>query len=257
MIASISVAVAIILIAILLFINHPKFGRLPRGERLQRIQQSPHFRDSVFHNEREVPFMTSGKNRFAGIVEFLFRKKERIRPEKPLPTVRTDLKNLPREEDWLVWFGHASYLVQIGGKRILVDPVFYNASPVSFVNKAFKGTEIYHPDDMPDIDYLIITHDHWDHLDYRTVTELKSRIGKVVCGLGTGEHFEYWGFDKNRLIEGDWYEKTVLEPGFTVHFLPACHFSGRGPKANRTLWASFLLEAPAQSDNIAVDRRYV
>ena len=81
----------------------------------------------------------------------------------------------------LVWFGHSSYLIQTGGKRILVDPVFCMASPVSFVNKPFKGTELYTPDDMPDIDYLVISHDHWDHLDYNTVKKLKDRIGAVIC----------------------------------------------------------------------------
>lgn len=64
---------------------------------------------------------------------------------------------------------------------------------------------------MPDIDYMVISHDHWDHLDYRTVKSLKDRVGKVICGLGVGEHFEYWGYDKDRLVELDWYEDAVLE----------------------------------------------
>src|SRR5699024_5550636 len=120
-------------------------------------------------------------------------------------------------------FGHSSYLIQTGGKRILVDPVFCMASPVSFVNKPFKGTELYTPDDMPDIDYLVISHDHWDHLDYNTVKKLQNRIGTVICPLGVGEHFEYWGFDKERIIELDWNENARLAPGFVMHCLPARH----------------------------------
>ena len=146
--------------------------------------------------------------------------------------------------------------MQLEGKRILVDPVFYVASPVSFINKPFKGTDVYYPEDMPDIDYLIITHDHWDHLDYKTIVELRPRIGKGICALGVGEHFEYWKFDKKKIVELDWNENESLDPGLTVHCLPARHFSGRGLTPNRTLWASFLLETPSQKIYIGGDGGY-
>ena len=109
---------------------------------------------------------------------------------------------------------------------------------------------------MPDIDYLVISHDHWDHLDYNTVKKLKDRIGAVICPLGVGEHFEYWGFDKERLIELDWNEDANLVPGFMIHCLPARHFSGRRLTANQSLWASFLLEAPSQKIYIGGDGGY-
>lgn len=80
---------------------------------------------------------------------------------------------------------------------------------------------------MPDIDYLIISHDHWDHLDYNTVKKLRDRIGTVICPLGVGEHFEYWGFDKKQIVELDWDEDSSLEAGFKVYCLPARHFSGQ------------------------------
>lgn len=240
----------------ILFMNQPSFGRTPRGERLERIKRSPHYRDGSFHNEREVPMFTSDKSRVKGMLEFLFRKKEGLRPEKPLPVIKTDLKKMPIDENVLVWFGHSSYLIQTDGKRILVDPVFCNASPVSFINKPFKGTDAYHPEDMPDIDYLIITHDHWDHLDYETVTALKDRVGNVICALGVGEHFEYWGFDKERIIELDWNEDATLDSSFIIHCLPARHFSGRGPNPNKTLWASFLMETPSQNIYVAGDGGY-
>lgn len=86
----------------------------------------------------------------------------------------------------MVWFGHSSYLLQAGGRRILVDPVFCCAAPVSFVNRPFAGTDAWTPDDMPAVDCLLITHDHWDHLDYRTVMRLKGRTARVVCPLGVG-----------------------------------------------------------------------
>ena len=217
-----------ITIAGIAFLHQPNFGRLPKGERLERIKRSPNYREGVFRNIDTTILMTSHKSRLSGIWSFLFRKVEGLRPDEPIPAIKTDLRKIPLEENTLVWFGHSSYLLQVDEKRILVDPVFCMASPVSFVNKPFRGTEIYSPDDMPDIDYLVISHDHWDHLDYHTVKQLKGRIGKVVCPLGVGEHFEHWGFDKSRIIELDWKESATLSQQFIIHCLPPV----RNPTAN-------------------------
>lgn len=251
-IAGTVVVLAAIVIA---FINQPSFGRLPRGERLERIKRSPNYRDGEFKNLHPTVLMTSQANRVQAMWSFLFGEKTGIVPENPVPVIKTDLKNLP-EEDCMVWFGHSSYLLQLSGKKILVDPVFYTGSPLTFVNKPFPGTDIYKPEDMPDIDYLIISHDHWDHLDYRTVKQLRSRIGRVICPLGVGEHFEYWGFEPGRLVEMDWGECRQLTDGFTVSCFPSRHFSGRGLTANQTLWASFLLDTPSSKVYIGGDGGY-
>lgn len=251
------IIVALLVVTGIAFVNQPNFGRTPRGERLERIKQSPNYRNGQFQNQHETLMMTSDKGRFAGIWEFLFRKIDGLRPEQPVEVIKTDLHKLLPDEEVLVWFGHSSYLIQTGGKRFLIDPVFCLASPVSFVNKPFPGTDVFKPEDMPDIiDYLVISHDHWDHLDYYTIKKLKDRIGKVICPLGVGEHFEYWGFNKNQIIELDWNEDANLESGFNVHCLPARHFSGRGLTANQSLWASFLLEAPSQKIFIGGDGGY-
>lgn len=238
------------------FINQPAFGRTPRGERLERINRSPNYRQGAFQNEQATPLLTSGKSRMRNLFEFAFRKTPGLRPDSALPVVRKALATLNPDEDAWIWFGHSSYLIQIERKRLLVDPVFYAAAPVSFLNKPFRGTDVFRPEEMPDIDYLVITHDHWDHLDYRTVTELKDRIGKVVCPLGVGEHFEYWGFDKEQIVELDWHEKADLAAGLAVHCLPARHFSGRGLTPNQALWASYLLETPTQKIYLAGDGGY-
>lgn len=237
-------------------VNLPKFGRMPRGERLERIHRSPNYRDGQFRNLEAGPMMTGDKSRFRGILEFLFRDRKGLRPEAAIPAIKTDLRALDPDSDLVVWFGHSSYLLQMDGQRVLVDPVFRAGAPFSFLNRPFKGTDIYRPDDMPDVDYLVVTHDHWDHLDYRTVTELKGRIGKVICPLGVGEHFEYWGFDPAKIVELDWNEQAAPGDGFTVHCLPSRHFSGRGLKPNRSLWASFLLQTPSRQVFIGGDGGY-
>jgi L-ascorbate metabolism protein UlaG (beta-lactamase superfamily) len=234
--------VTIITACIMIFINQPKFGRTPTGERLKRVTHSPNYRDGKFQNLSYTPQMT-GKGGFLKALSELFSADTNRIPPKPIPTMKSDLYNLDIKEDVLVWFGHSSCFIQLDGKRILVDPVFSQAaSPFSFVNKSFQGTEIYHAEDIPNIDYLIITHDHWDHLDYPTIKALQLRIKKVICALGVGEHFESWGFAKENIIEMDWEEEAVLSQGFELYCLPARHFSGRGFSSKQSLWASFLLQ---------------
>ncbi len=238
------------------FLHQPSFGRLPSGERLERIRRSPNYREGEFKNLSPTPLMTGEVNRWKAMWDFVFSSKDSLYPDRPLPVVKTDLKRLPADENVMVWFGHSSYLLQVDGKRVLVDPVFRAASPVPFVNRSFKGTDVYEPEDMPDVDFLIISHDHWDHLDYETVRELRPRVGKVICPLGVGAHFERWGYDEDDLVELDWREDAVLGEGFAVHCLPARHFSGRGLTANQSLWASFLLETPSLKIFIGGDGGY-
>lgn len=250
------VLTGILLVSVAIFMNLPRFGRLPSGERLKRVEQSPNYRDGGFQNRSVTLQFTSEKNKVRVMFDFLFEKRERNRPDVDIPAVKNDLRNLPADKNIIVWFGHSSYFMQIDGKRILIDPVFYDASPVSFFNKPFKGTDIYKADDMPDIDYLVITHDHWDHLDHKTVSKLKDRIGRVICPLGVGEHFEYWGYSADRLVELDWDEQSEPDSSYTFHCIPTRHFSGRSFKPNQTLWASFLLKTPTQTIYIGGDGGY-
>jgi hypothetical protein len=175
--------------------------------------------------------------------DFIVKNFPRTEPKDSIPSIKTDLKNLSITEDILIWFGHSSYFIQLNGKRFLIDPVFSgNASPVPNSTKSFKGTDIYTADDMPEIDYLLISHDHYDHLDYETVIKLKPKIKQVVCGLGVGSHFEYWKFDTSIIIEKDWDEELIIDKDFTLHTASARHFSGRSLTRNNTLWLSFILQ---------------
>jgi L-ascorbate metabolism protein UlaG (beta-lactamase superfamily) len=171
--------------------------------------------------------------------------------------MKTNLMDLPVGTDVLIWFGHSSYFMQLDGKRILVDPVFSgNASPLPGSNKAFKGTDRYQVSDLPDIDYLFISHDHYDHADYETLRQLVSKTKHVICGLGVGAHLEHWGFPVSTIIEKDWNERIVLDNNFVVNILPARHFSGRGFSRNNTLWVSFMFQTPTMSIFIGGDSGY-
>jgi L-ascorbate metabolism protein UlaG (beta-lactamase superfamily) len=230
---------------------------MPRGERLDRVRQSPNYRDGKFQNLEPTQQLTNDKPMIALFFKMLFGKRlDNAKPREALPTVKTDLKSLDRAENVFVWFGHSSCFIQIDGKRFLIDPVFHSASPFSFTNKPFKGTDIYTASDLPDIDYLLISHDHWDHLEYRTVLTLKDKATKIVTGLGVGEHFEYWGFEPSHIIELDWNDSIAIADGFTLHCLPARHFAGRFLRRNPSLWVGFLLQTPSKTVYISGDGGY-
>lgn len=247
----------ILVLAVYLFMQRPAFGAIAAGQRREKIKKSVHWRDGSFQNLHHTPTMAEGVSFFKVLKEFIFDKSKRLAPSREIPGRRTDLFAVPHDQNILVWFGHSSYYMQVDGKKILVDPVFSgNASPLSFTTKSYPGTDRYAPDDIPDLDYLFISHDHWDHLDYPTILALKPRIKKIITGLGTGAHFERWGFDKTRIIEKDWNESIELDPGFSVKTLPARHFSGRGFKRNQSLWISFALTTPTKKIYLGGDSGY-
>jgi L-ascorbate metabolism protein UlaG (beta-lactamase superfamily) len=238
-------------------LNQASFGKHPAGDRLNRIHKSPNFKDGQFQNLSFTPTFAEDVSKWEMIRDGIFKISKRKAPTVALPSVKTDLHNLDPQKNLLVWFGHSSYFMQIDGKRILVDPVFSgSASPFSFMVQSFKGSDVYTPDDFPEIDYLFITHDHWDHLDYETVLKLKSKVGKVITGLGTGEHLEYWGFDPAKIIERDWNESAELDPGFQITATPGRHFSGRTFRRNQSIWCSFVLKTPTKKIFIGGDSGY-
>ena len=247
----------LLVISVIAFLKQPKFGRLPTGERLEKITHALNYKNGQFQNFSDTPMLSEGIGYNTVLKEFLFDKKARVKPVDLIPSRKTDLLNLDTTKDVLVWFGHSSYFMQVDGKKILVDPVFSGAaSPVSFNIKAFKGTDIYTAEEMPEIDFLFISHDHWDHLDYETVLKLKPKVKKIICALGVGAHLERWGFNKDMIIEQNWNDEINLGAGFIVNTVPARHFSGRGFIRNKAIWVSFVLKTPNMNIFIGGDSGY-
>lgn len=252
-----AVILIVFILAVYAFIRTEPFGSLSTGKRKERIEQSLHYRDGRFQNLHHTPDLAEEASYYSVLTEFFFRRKERPKPLSAIPSRKTVLKELDPAEQVLVWMGHSSYFIQADGKKILVDPVLSGAaSPLSFTTRAFAGTDIYKVDELPDIDYLFISHDHWDHLDYATIRLLRTKVGKVITGLGTGAHFERWGYKEEQIMELDWYEKAVMTEGTEVTVLPARHFSGRGFKRNQSLWVSFALQLPSMKLYLGGDSGY-
>ncbi|MBR1777232.1 MAG: MBL fold metallo-hydrolase [Alphaproteobacteria bacterium] len=238
------------------YLNLPKFGHLPDKISQEKIKNSPHYKKGKFQNITPTVQITSDEGALSVMADFLFKKHLDQKPKKNIPAVKTDLKTLDKNQDLLVWFGHSSYYIQLSGFRFLIDPVFsQNASPIPMNVVAFKGATLYTAKDMPSIDFLIITHDHWDHLDYPTIKQLKGSVGRFVVPLGIGSHLRHWGIETDRITELDWNEKELFPAG-EIDCLPARHFSGRSIFPSRTLWASFLINTPEYKLYIGGDSGY-
>lgn len=239
------------------FLQQPQFGRLAEGDSLETIQSSPNYRNGQFQNLNDTPQLTGNVSMFTIMRQFFFNKDKRNKPSVVLPSKKTDLFQLDASENVIVWFGHSSYFMQLEGKKFLVDPVLSgHASPIRFTTKSFKGSDVYTAADIPAIDYLLLTHDHYDHLDYKTLIHLKPKMAKVITGLGVGAHLQRWGYDADIIIEKDWNEQVVLGKDFLIHTRPARHFSGRSFRRNNSLWTSFVLTTPNKKILIGGDSGY-
>lgn len=234
---------------------HPIFGKRPSGERLERIKQSPQFRDGKFRNASNTPQLTQGLG--VALKDYIFGKSKDAKPKDPIPSKIVDWAQLPQTEPSLVWLGHSSYLIHIDGKTILVDPVLSgSASPIPGGGKAFKGSDVTTAESLPNIDFLFISHDHYDHMDYKTLKQIQPKVGKVICALGVGSHLEYWGYAPEQIIEKDWWDEVGLGDGFTATLTPGRHFSGRSIWSANTLWASFVLQTPSKKLFLGGDSGY-
>ncbi|NWF24890.1 MBL fold metallo-hydrolase [Streptomyces sp. PKU-EA00015] len=225
------------------------FGADPAGERMARIRRSPNFADGVFRNPVGARTRPSG----GSMVEFAkiyFEKEARAR-RTPVghvpvhPTTVADLAEPPASGLRLTWMGHSSVLAEIDGRRILFDPVWgERCSPFAFV-----GPKRLHPVPAPlaalgTVDVVVISHDHYDHLDLPTIRALAGTDTVFAVPLGVGAHLERWGVAPDRLRELDWNESAEVH-GIRLTATPARHFCGRGLRNQQhTLWASWAVAGP-------------
>ncbi|SDI82320.1 MBL fold metallo-hydrolase [Chryseobacterium jejuense] len=252
-------AVVILLTATyFIVINGAAFGAVPKGKRLDRIRQSKLYRNKQFQNISHTPSLAEGYKMWKVTYDFFLGKKHPLlKPLKKIPSIHTDLKSLDKNTDVFIWLGHSSYYLQTDGVSFLIDPVLsLYGSPFKYFNKAFKGSDIFKPEDIPNLDYLVITHDHFDHLDYPTVKSIKSRTGMAIVPLGVGAHLERWGYTEKQLIEEEWGTEVELKNNIKLTFTPARHFSGRRLKQNDTLWTSYVLETPTKKIFLGGDSGY-
>jgi L-ascorbate metabolism protein UlaG (beta-lactamase superfamily) len=233
------VAAVLVLGAIGLADAWSALGTTPNGARLERIARSKQYRNDRFVDTipRVEPDLWEATRRWLAGEKF-------SQPTSPLPIVlrsAADFATPLASGVRITWFGHSSLLVEIEGRRVLFDPVWSErCSPSQFVGPKRFHTPPLSLAELPRLDVVAISHDHYDHLDYATIRALKERDLTFVVPLGVGAHLEYWGVDPKRIRELDWWEETRVA-GLTLVATPARHFSGRGLGADRTLWSGWAL----------------
>ncbi len=249
------VAALIVLTAlvVLFFKTAPTFGAQTTADTQARIQQSPNFDGKTFVNLVPTVVSTPDPTREFSVLEFL-RPTAGKNPTEPLPSLRFDASLL--EDGDFVWFGHSTILFKTDGLVILTDPVFNNASPIPFTVKPFPVKASNPIDILPKIDLVLISHDHYDHLDHKAIGELAKKTGRFLVPLGVKSHLMRWGVAERKVEEFDWYDSAQYKT-LDVTFAPSRHFSGRGLfNESSTLWGSWIVKSSDQNVYFSGDGGY-
>lgn len=222
------------------------FGKAPEGERLARMEKSTHYKDGAFINWRAqwIDWGTMISNVFSA------PPVPEQNPSRPIPTTHPTTASFaspPQSGLRVTWFGHSSSLVEVDGTRILTDPIWSErASPVQWAGPARWFQPLIAIKDLPPIDAVVVSHDHYDHLDMESIKVLAAASPKTrfIVPLGVGAHLEYWGVTPDRITEVEWWDEV---PVGTVKIIstPARHSTGRlAPSSNRVFWSGYAMVGP-------------
>ena len=240
----------VILIGTIFMNVSPEFGGSPSNLDKEEYQKTGHYNDGVFVNIQETT-MDMGWDSIKSLLSETIEGGPNKRPDFDIPVLRVTPSDLEQySATRLIWFGHSAFLLQMDGKNILLDPMLGDVPsphPLLGTDRFSKELPIEIAD-LPEIDAIIISHDHYDHLDYGSIEQLKSKTKMFFVPLGVGAHFKSWGIDAKQIVEMDWWQSNSLD-GLTISFTPSRHFSGRGIfDRNTTLWGSWIIKG--KSDNI-------
>lgn len=237
-------------------------GTSPGKDKVEKFKDSKNYNAEKEVFDNRIPnlrdeMMKKNKFTFSSLMEFL-KKMKTLQPTSKLPEMKPNLEEFlkPSKDLKTIWFGHSSFLLNVDGKIVLVDPVFSgSAAPVSFMVKRFQAP-VLSLEELPPVDYILISHDHYDHLDMDSIKFFEEKSTKFITPLGVGSHIEGWGIPRERIIEKDWWEIEEFE-GIKFISTPAQHFSGRGLfDANKTLWSSWVIQSENHNIYFSGDTGY-
>ncbi|MBL8020812.1 MAG: MBL fold metallo-hydrolase [Leptospirales bacterium] len=231
------------------------FGGTPHGSRFDRLKNNPMFQNGALDNIPPVPLLAPGT--YVQVTRRQLFGSEVRRPPFPVPVMRPQLSAIPDAGIRAIWFGHASVLLEMDGVRIFTDPVFARrVSPFA----TFGPDRFFEPpltlEELPRIDAVVISHDHYDHLDMRAIQFLAERGTVFFVPSGIGAHLDAWGIPEKQIVELGWWESSTLG-GIKIVCTPAVHYSGRGLfSRNSTLWSSWSLVGPLHRFYFSGDTGY-
>ncbi len=235
----------VIFVLITLFIIFaPQLGAKSTGVYLERIKKSREYVGDHFENS---PLAKQEKPApgFKVLRELFFGAKDKKPKEKLPSSLVTFDKN---DGNYLTWFGHSTFLYEVGEKKILFDPMLgMYASPIPGIIKRYDYDLPSSVEDLPYLDAVIISHDHYDHLDYKTVLALKEKVGFFIAPLGVGAHLRRWGISDEQIKEVDWHDEVTLgtsTEAVKITSVPSQHFSGRSINDRQaSLWSAFIIQS--------------
>lgn len=255
------IIVALVVLTAIIFTNtSPEFGGKVSKEQQLEFEKTGHYEQGKFVNL--IPSeMEIGLKDFPGLIYQQIKGDPARQPAIKFPVEKIDsleIVNKPDSITRITWFGHSAFLIEIAGKKILLDPMFGQVpSPISWLGKPRYSNGLpIDIDKLPEIDAIIMSHDHYDHLDYGSIMKLKQKTKKFYMPLGVGVHFKKWGVEDSRIHELDWWQDIILDSlKFTC--TPARHFSGRGMfDRAATLWASWVIEGGGKNIYFSGDSGY-
>lgn len=239
-------ALLILALGALLFLVGISLTWVPMGSgpdevRAQKMASSPNFSDGSFHNAQPM------WNDYAGWFTSIGEASEYGSPLQPLPVIEDAFDRLqkPARGARVTWLGHSTVLIEIAGKRVLTDPIWSDGvSPLAWIGPARWYPPPLTLDQVSPVDIVLISHDHYDHLDQSTIEKMSDWDTTFVAPLGVGAHLEYWGVEPERVVEVDWWDELEFDD-LRIAATPARHASGRHLlDQNRTLWAGYALIGP-------------
>jgi len=220
-----------------------QFGGKITSELKARYAKSNNWKDGEFQNLETTEMVTSplqiGRIIYKQLTQAVVKE-----PAKPLPVLPFDKTSFlaPSEKTKFLWYGHSVVLMRMNGKTLLIDPMLGpNTTPIAPVaNKRFSKNTLQLIDEFPEIDLILMTHDHYDHLDFDSIQKLKHKTKKYFVALGVKRHLVRWGVSSDLITEFDWWDNQLFED-INITFTPTRHFSGRVKKAMPVHWAGFYL----------------
>lgn len=253
------VIIAIFAVSIPAFLHQPQFGQSPDKHYFHDTLQTSNYLNGKFQNKDGITTNVSFFKAMTLMPKYLNGKGEKF-PTHTVPVVKRNKEEFLNFSDSLVritWFGHSTFLLEIDGKRLMLDPMLGKTpSPFSSFTKRFNDTRPLNTEDIPPLDAVLFSHDHYDHLDYETILKIKDKVGHFFVPLGVGSHLKKWGVEANKITELNWWNEIDFM-GLNFVCTPTQHFSGRSlGDRNKTLWCSWVIKGKTKKIFFSGDSGY-